>query len=208
MKRIVVALLVALVAACVVPFDPGPSPSPDPPSPSPDPPSPSPDPPNACDRTFVVSPAFPDPEKLALEHAVERWNVIAIERFCLTDGDGEKSEHGIFRIAYRSPYWYELSKSFGGADVLGVHWGGSDQIGIVDVLSPELFELVALHELGHAHGLGHTAAPAIMHAGVGTANDFTPIDIAECQRVEACPSDAGAPTVFLGGRPFLQAVFR
>jgi hypothetical protein len=165
-----VVALVAFLVACAAPVKPPPF--------------------SECDRLFVVSPAFPEDEQEALQHAVERWNEIAVEQFCLRaaapDEVAEEITHGIFRIPYKGAYWQEISKQFGGANVLGIHIGDADRIGIVDSLDIRLFELVALHEFGHAHSLRHTPAPSIMHSGVGTATDFTANDMAECHRVDAC----------------------
>lgn len=149
-------------------------------------------PPGECGRTFVVAPEFTADERHALESSVERWNNVAIERFCLRDakqGEAEQTTHGVFRIAYKSPYWEQLSKNFGGANLIGVHFGGSDQIGIVDALAPDVFEVVAVHEFGHARGLRHVSPPAIMAAIAGSAFDFTDNDMSECRRVGACESD-------------------
>lgn len=145
----------------------------------------------SCDRTYIVSSDFPSQEKEALQRAADRWNEIASEQFCLAEsneafGPETTPSRGIFRIEHGGAFWKSLSDKNGGSDVIGVHFSERDQIAIVDSLSPADFELVALHELGHAHGLGHVAAPAIMHASIGTASDFTSNDLAECQRVGAC----------------------
>ncbi len=150
------------------------------------------EPPGSC-RMFVVAPEFTAEEHAALQRSLDRWNDRAAEPFCMRDatasGEAENTEHGVFRIAYHSPYWYEISKNVGGANFIGIHWGNTDQIGIVDTLSADTFELVALHEFGHAHGLRHTEPPSIMCAFIGTATDFTENDDRECRRVGACSSE-------------------
>jgi hypothetical protein len=162
-----------------------------------------PRPPANCDRVWYASPTFPASEREALEQAAARWNAIAREQFCVVDGDGSYGANAILRIEYGGEYWRSLSAHFGGANVLGVHYGENDSIGIVDNLTAESFMLVALHEFGHAHRLSHTPAPAIMHAHVGTATDFTPLDFEECHRVGACKAQPHAPTA----KPSIQAVF-
>jgi hypothetical protein len=181
----VLALALALVVACSAAPEDGPA---------------EPLLPSGCDREFVVSEAFTLEEWGMLDASVTRWNAIAPEQFCLRVGAvalGGSVRHSIFRIPYRGEYWQALSKTFDGADVLGVHYGDTDQIGIVDVLDAVSFPMVALHELGHAHGLDHTEAPAIMYRSIGTASDFTELDMSECMRVGACsPGDGkSAPIV-------------
>ncbi len=142
-----------------------------------------------CDRLFYVSRAFTATEQAALTRATTRWNEIASEKFCTQVVSEAQERHWIYRIPYKGPTWQEISDRLKGADVLGVYYGTTDRIGIVDGMNDGLFELVALHELGHAHGLDHTARPAIMHGASGTTADFTPIDLAECRRVLACVAD-------------------
>jgi hypothetical protein len=144
-----------------------------------------PAPPSPCARTYFVSGAFSTDEHAALARANDRWTAIDVAPYCLVAR--EAPEHTIRRIPYQGGEWQEISRSFGGANVLGLYRGADDSITIVDSLSTDLFELVAVHELGHAHGLAHVDAPAIMHATIGTATDFTPNDMAECRRVGACP---------------------
>lgn len=172
---LIVAALLAFLAACAAPVEKPKSPRDG----------------GSCDRTFIVSSDFPSREKEALQRAASRWNEIAIEQFCLAEADepfgpDDMPMRGIFRMKREGEFWKSLSDSHGGATIIGVHFGESDQIGFVDDLSETDFELVALHEFGHAHALGHVAAPAIMHASIGTAWDFTSNDLAECQRVGAC----------------------
>lgn len=174
---LIVAALLAFLAACAAPVEsPKPSPRRDG---------------GSCDRTFIVSSDFPAREHEALQRAADRWNEIAVEQFCLAQAEESlvppnMPSRAVFRMKHGGEYWQSLSDSHGGIDVIGVHLGDSDQIGFVDDLSEADFELVALHEFGHAHDLGHVAAPAIMHASIRTASDFTSNDLAECQRVGAC----------------------
>jgi hypothetical protein len=162
---------------------------------------PKPTPPLNCDRTFVLGLEFPEHERGAINRATTRWNAFAVEKFCVVEGDSspEDVKHGIFRIVYGGEYWRQLSQSFGGSNVVGVHFGETDRIGIVDSLTEFDFELVALHEFGHAHGLGHTPAPSIMHASLRTAFDFTTFDFEECRRVGACVGNSGG--VFISRQP-------
>jgi predicted Zn-dependent protease len=46
---------------------------------------------------------------------------------------------------------------------------------------------IALHELGHAMGLGHTAAVGIMFYKTEGVTRIQPSDVLECRRVGACP---------------------
>lgn len=141
-------------------------------------------------REFVVSPEFTSKEREALERAASRWNSFATEKFYLRsakDGEwAEDSKHGIYRIPYLGDHWKRLSKNEHGQNVVGSYVRFNDQITIVDGLDIDFFELVAMHELGHAHGLDHAPAPAVMHAVAGTSNNFTSNDLAECQHVGAC----------------------
>ena len=72
---------------------------------------------------------------------------------------------------------------------IGAYMWSPDNIGTVDGLTSKVFYDVALHEFGHARGLGHIEAPdAIMHPGIGanTAPHLTDSDLLECLRNHAC----------------------
>lgn len=158
--------------------------------------------PGTCDRVFVVSPDFDTDEVAALNRAVERWNYIATEQFCLSSGTGNERtvDHGIFKTWRGTDEYNGWAKD---EPVIGLHWSGSDEIAIVGDLPIEDFELVALHELGHAHGLGHTPPPSIMCAYIGTADDFTGIDLDACRAAGACPPllDAGSSSEIASQAP-------
>lgn len=151
-------------------------------------------PPGICDRTFSVSPDFSAEEDAALNRAVARWNYIAIEQFCLSSGYGnERNErHAIFKMVQYSPEYWVATKD---TNVIGLTWEPDDRIAIMAGLDIEIFELTALHELGHAHELGHTACPAIMCPNVGTTDDFTDIDMAACRAAHVCPEDSDGGTL-------------
>jgi hypothetical protein len=141
-----------------------------------------------CDREYLVVPnEFTTDERASLERAVSRWNAIASEKFCLVDGGTHDGEHTISKVEVGSPEWESIAKDFSAA-VIGVYSSGTDNVIVMSGLGPETFEVVALHELGHAHGLDHVSPPGIMSAQIDGSLDFMPNDLAECRRVGACPS--------------------
>src|SRR5690606_37962622 len=105
--------------------------------------SPSPEPPDECDRTYFVSEEFTDAQQGAIATAAYRWNEHTVEKVCVVVGDS-RGYRGIFPIEYGGAYWQKISADFNGANVLGVHFGGIDRIGVVTNLDEATFELVAL----------------------------------------------------------------
>jgi hypothetical protein len=174
--RSALSLLFVVLFACVVPVDRGgPAPEPEPVS------EPNPDP---CDSTFYVSDEFTDAEIAAIHRANARWNDYGIAQNCV-EPRADETERAIYRLQHGSDQWRKMSKDFGG-EILGAFQGSSGSIWIVGDLEPELFELVALHEFGHARGLAHVDGVGVMSPGVSGVYDFTGLDLEECRRVSAC----------------------
>jgi hypothetical protein len=138
---------------------------------------------------FAVSTEFSVEERAIIDRAVARWNEIAVPQFATYPSDEAQvgCRHCVYRIVIDSDLWRALDAKYEG--LLGIYEPAFDRIGIVWPLEPAVLELVALHEFGHAHGLVHTEDPAIMFFSVGSAVDFTDIDLAECRRVFACVAD-------------------
>jgi hypothetical protein len=150
-----------------------------------------------CGRTFQISSRFTDEERRMIDRGIERWNVLTFERLCVAplapELDKPETERRVFPVVYYSDEWAKLSDAFNGMNIIGAHFGATDEIALVTGIDDEVFETTILHELGHAHGLGHVPPPAIMYADAGTAWDFTENDLSECRRVKACPAKATTP---------------
>jgi predicted Zn-dependent protease len=141
-----------------------------------------------CDRLYHVQPGFTRAQRLAIERAVNTWNDVAALHICLDDAPAEVDF--VMLVEPGSEKYQALAKGLGTEFYGLINRDGIYLVGYRDAfllhMSNELFESVALHEFGHALGLGHTPAPSVMHAHAGTAYSLTPIDMAECKRVGAC----------------------
>ena len=119
---------------------------------------------------FVVDPSFDGRERQELAAAAAAWNDVAREEIELGGGP--------WRIE-RGP----LDPQLGGET-----FPDERRIVMRAGLDADLFAQIALHELGHAHGLRHVRGYGVMfwNADDRQAQVVTDVDVAECRRVAAC----------------------
>lgn len=120
-------------------------------------------------RAFEVDPKFSADERSEIARAAEEWNA---------------RTKPARRITFDGHAWRVLKED----PATGFN-GRADSSTRTIQIRPEhpgvSTYAIALHEFGHAVGLGHTDSGVMMAFTVST--EFTPDVIAECRRVGACP---------------------
>jgi hypothetical protein len=147
-------------------------------------------PPAVCERTFFVRPGFSEEQRARIDRATRRWNSIADEKFCTLDNDSAEGPE-ILPLAYPSEE-YDRLRDYFKTDYTGAHWkawgSNNEQHDVIVIrvdIDDDMFEVTAMHELGHAHGLGHIEEPGIM-SNQEFRYTITVGDLKECRRVGAC----------------------
>jgi hypothetical protein len=116
---------------------------------------------------FTIDPALTKSQREAVVQAAAKWNTVVIHPVTVSGGD--------WRIFIgRAPPGYK-----GWTD------GHNRTVTIDPTTREEDFYPLVLHELGHAVGLVHHAAPGVMNPTSG-ATEFTAADLAGCSDRGRC----------------------